>query len=68
VQEWAVGPARGDGEAIDRHDQGLHYNAAALVVHLGCLAKLKDSDLDLIAPQLVMVRRADRPRNRMIAS
>jgi hypothetical protein len=66
VQEFAVGPARGDVEAEKRHAQGLVYNCAAIVVHQPCLAQRKDPDLELIAPELEMVPRADRPAPWMV--
>lgn len=66
VQEFAVGPARGDVEAAKRHAEGLVYNCAAIVCHQACVAKRKDADLELIASELVMVPRADRPAPWMV--
>jgi len=62
VQELAVGPARGDDEAVARHKKGLPYNAAALVVHEPCLRKLTDAEVAVSIEDVVMVPRLDRPR------
>lgn len=67
VQELAVGPARGDDEAVARHKKGDPYNAAALVVHEPCLRDRSDAELEIFVEGLVMVPRVDRPR-RVVAS
>lgn len=41
LQELVIGPAHEDTEAIQRHEAGLPYRAAALVVHEECARTLR---------------------------
>jgi hypothetical protein len=59
LQELAVGPAQGDVEATERHDAGLDYNCAALVLHEHCLKKLDDEAIEQLVKEMTMVPRAD---------